>query len=317
MTLAPTTRGTGGSVWPTSPAEPVPGRVSVVIPAYNGSRFLGACIDSIRGQGIDDVEIVVVDDGSTDDSVEIARSREVRLVEQANAGVSVARNRGFVESTGEFLVFQDQDDRLVEGGLEHGLRMFRESPEEVGMVFGRTRLVDEHDAVQGEQPIREAPATADAFLAGKVIVPPGIAMFRRRSVLEAGPFDPAWQIVGDLAFYVSVMKVARARSHDEFTVAYRRHGGNVSWRGSEAATLRELLAYLDQERRATTDPARLEAIEIGRRYWTRRFWRSMVTWSIRSAVGGRPRAAIDSAAMALRTAPLRFLGGGPRASDSP
>ena len=308
----PTGRETGGSAWPTPVAEPVAGRVSVVVPAYNGSRFLGSCIESIRIQGHADVEIVVVDDGSTDDSAEIARRHGVRLVQQANAGVSTARNRGFVESTGEFLVFHDQDDRLVEGGLEHALRLFASSPPEVGMVFGRTRLVDEHDAVQGEQAVRQAPSNVEAFLAGKVVVPPGIAMFRRESVLRAGPFDPAWRIVGDLAFYVSIMKVAEARHHDEFAVAYRRHGGNVSWRGSEAATLRELLAYLDQERRATTDPARLEAIEIGRRYWTRRFWRSMVTWSIRSALGGRPRAAIESATMAMRTAPLRFVGRGPR-----
>ena len=285
--------------------------MSVVIPAYNGERFLSSCIESIQNQGIDDLEIVVVDDGSTDDTLQIARSLSVRVVTQANGGVSVARNRGFLECTGEFVVFQDQDDRIAGGALERGRAILQQNPD-CGMVFGRTRIIDENDVTGNESSIRKAPATVDAFLEGKVIVPPGVAMFRHQSVVAGGPFDPDWQIVGDLAFYVSVMKVADAFVHDEVSVEYRRHSANVSSRGSEAETLHELLAYLGQEREETEDPVRLRAIETGRRYWTRRFWRSSVTWSVRCCLGGHFREACYGFAVAIRTIGLRFLGGGGR-----
>ena len=302
--------------WPTEPRTPKPGRVSVVVPAYNGEAFLASCIESMRNQGLDDLEIIVVDDGSTDDTLQIARSLPVRVVTQTNGGVSVARNRGFVECTGEFVVFQDQDDRSAAEALERGREILRKNPA-CGMVFGRTRIIDEHDVAGNESSIRKAPATVDAFLEGKVIVPPGVAMFRHQSVVSAGPFDPAWQIVGDLAFYVSVMKVADAVFHDEVSVEYRRHSDNVSSRGSEAETLHELLAYLGREREKTQDPERLKAIEIGRRYWTRRFWRSAVTWSVRCCLGGRLREACFGFGVALRTFRLRFFGGDGRERRSP
>ena len=301
------------TAWTQPPRDPKPGRVSVVVPVYNGATFLAACIESIRNQGIDDLEIVVVDDGSTDDSLQIARSLSVRVVSQSNGGVSVARNRGFLECTGEFVVFQDQDDRLAEGSLECGRRMLRQD-QACGMVFGRARVIDEHDVSRSESPVRTAPATVEAFLAGAVIVPPGIAMFRHRSVVAGGPFDPTWQIVGDLAFYVSVMKVAGAIHHDEVSVEYRRHSANVSARGSEAETLHELLAYLHRERRAAEDPERRRSIEIGRRYWTRRLWRSIATWSVRCLLAGRIREGCFGMGVAIRSLPIRLT---PRPSSCP
>ena len=281
--------------------------MSVVIPVHNGSRFLAACIENIRNQVSEEIEIIVVDDGSTDASVEIAKRMAVSVVIQQNAGVCTARNRGFLQSTGEFIVFQDQDDLLVDGSLQRARRMLMEQPG-LGMTFGRARIIDEHGESQGEQSVRTAPPTVEAFLAGRVIVPPGIAMFRRTSVIEAGPFDPRWQIVGDLAFYVSIMKVSGACHHDEISVAYRRHGDNVSGRGSEAETLRELLAYLGEERLATRDPRRLQAIRSGRRYWIRRFWRGSATWAIRSVARGRFREAIASGRTAAATLPARCFG---------
>lgn len=117
--------------------------------------------------------------------------------------------------------------------------------------------------------------------------------------------------MGDLAFYVSVMKVSEAGFHEGLAVEYRRYGGNVSDRGSHGETLRELLAYLDRERPGTDDPDRLRAIEIGRRYWTRRFWRSTATWSVRCLLAGRFREAVRSARVVVGALPVRLLGGRP------
>src|SRR5919204_766575 len=90
-------------------------RISVVVPVYNVASYLGACLDSLARQTVSDLEIVIVDDGSTDASPQIAegfvaRDARFRLVRQENAGLGAARNTGIGHASGEFLVFADSDD---------------------------------------------------------------------------------------------------------------------------------------------------------------------------------------------------------------
>src|SRR4051794_20549811 len=91
--------------------------ISVVIPAYNGEAFLEQAIESAVAQTWPRTEVVVVDDGSTDRSAEIAGSYPVKLVRQENHGVAAARNRGVDEADGDLLSFLDQDDMLRPGKL--------------------------------------------------------------------------------------------------------------------------------------------------------------------------------------------------------
>ena len=87
--------------------------VSVIIPVYNGARFLRAALESVFAQTYRPIEVIVVDDGSADDSGVIAQSfPEVRYVRQQNEGVAAARNNGIQIARGEFLAFLDQDDLL-------------------------------------------------------------------------------------------------------------------------------------------------------------------------------------------------------------
>src|SRR5829696_8499022 len=104
--------------------------VSVVIPCYNQAHFLGEAIESVLSQSYRHFELIVVDDGSTDETSEVASRYEgVRLIRQENQGLSGARNTGIGHSGGEFLVFLDADDRLLLGALEAGLRCFEAHPE--------------------------------------------------------------------------------------------------------------------------------------------------------------------------------------------
>jgi CDP-glycerol glycerophosphotransferase len=98
-------------------------RVSVVVPVYNVAAYLGPCLESLAGQTMGDLEVVMVDDGSTDESVEIAkrfvaRDARFRLVRQANAGLGAARNTGIEHATGEFIAFADSDDLLPPDAYE-------------------------------------------------------------------------------------------------------------------------------------------------------------------------------------------------------
>lgn len=110
--------------------------VSVVIPAYNRAARLPAAIDSALRQDVTDLEIVVVDDGSTDDtrSVAAAYGTRVRYVHQVNGGVGAARNSGIRHATGSFIAFLDSDDRWRDDKLSMQLALFDAAPS-VGLVF--------------------------------------------------------------------------------------------------------------------------------------------------------------------------------------
>lgn len=94
-------------------------RVSVIIPCYNAERYIAATLGSVLAQGVGDMEVIVVDDGSRDASVALVRDQfpHVRVIEQANAGVAAARNQGIAAARGEWVAFVDADDIWLPGKL--------------------------------------------------------------------------------------------------------------------------------------------------------------------------------------------------------
>ncbi|HEX3110532.1 MAG TPA: glycosyltransferase family A protein, partial [Thermoanaerobaculia bacterium] len=107
--------------------------VSVVIPSYNYARYLGEAIDSALGQTLPPLEVIVVDDGSTDDTPAVlaAYGDRIRVLRQKNAGVAVARNSGIAAARGECVAFLDADDVWLPRKLELQIPLFTDS---VGLV---------------------------------------------------------------------------------------------------------------------------------------------------------------------------------------
>ena len=100
--------------------QPVKYRLSVIVPVYNAEKYLEACVGSILRQNVSDMEIILVDDGSTDSSAEICKRlctqyAVVRSLHQSNAGAGIARNTGIAEAQGRYIAFVDSDDLLMEG----------------------------------------------------------------------------------------------------------------------------------------------------------------------------------------------------------
>ena len=133
----------------------VPGMVSVVIPTHNRARIIGAAIASVLRGSHQNLEVVVVDDGSTDDTRSVVEQYgpRVRYVCQQNAGVSAARNFGFAHARGEFIALLDSDDAFLPWKLEAQVRVLRANPE-VGMVWTDMSAVTPEGRVIEERHLR-------------------------------------------------------------------------------------------------------------------------------------------------------------------
>ena len=138
-------------------------KVSVVVPVYDVEPYLAACLRSISQQTYRNLEIVVVDDGSTDGSLEVARrarrhDRRIRIVRQPNGGLSSARNTGIAAATGEYLAFVDSDDRLARSAIATVMKSLRRTGSDFA-VFCYRRMNSETTWRAGEW-VREVHATA-------------------------------------------------------------------------------------------------------------------------------------------------------------
>jgi glycosyltransferase involved in cell wall biosynthesis len=159
--------------------------IAVIIPAFNGSRFIAKAIESVLAQTRPADEIIVVDDGSTDGTAEIASKYPVALIQQANAGVSVARNRAIAEAKSSWIAFLDQDDWYHPQKLEaHEATL----EGDVVLSYSRCCVVENGHEVMQVTPevttIRKLLRYRNTFTPGSVVV--------RRSVLwEIGGFDAA------------------------------------------------------------------------------------------------------------------------------
>lgn len=279
-------------------------RVTVLIPSFNAARYLRETLETAQAQTREPDEVIVVDDGSHDESIAIARSfRGVTLIEQPNQGAAAARNNGLRVATGEFVVFLDADDRLLPGAIETGLAAFAAHPT-CGFVYGMSRTIDSDGA---ELPRPPRPHVADAsyrtFLEGEAMVPPSCAMFRRAAIEEVGGFRPELVLAEDYDFYLRIARRHPIHCHNQLVTDYRRHAHNLSG-NAPTRMIRSLFATLEAQRRDLAGDAVLEAaIARGRAHWAGVFAPGL-PYELRGHLRhGRIGPALDTLALLLRYDP--------------
>lgn len=202
--------------------------VSVVITAYNHARYLPESIESVLQQTQKDFELILVDDGSTDDTRAMAtRYPELRYVYQQNRGLSAARNAGVSHSTGEFLVFLDADDLLYPHALAVNLKYFKQHPE-CAFISGGHNLVTEDRKigyVYDNKPHEEDPYLA---LLWDNYIGMHAAVMYRRDILLQYPYDETLRACEDYDMYLRISRNHRVFHHLERLAAYRMHDYNMS-----------------------------------------------------------------------------------------
>jgi len=212
--------------------------VSVIIPTYNRAGLVQEAIDSVLAQTLDDVEVVVVDDGSTDDTAGALRSRcydeRVRYFYQENKGRSVARNRGIMASSGRYVLFLDSDDMLLPQALEHEVAYLDAHPG-IGVVYTDGYFCD----VAGRDAGRIAPARPthdpdrilEDLVVSNVILACHSALVRRAALDAVGPpyFDAALRGTEDEDLWIRLAVQGVGFAYlDAPTCKYRVHMSNAS-----------------------------------------------------------------------------------------
>ena len=121
-------------------------KVSVIIPTYNRGRYISSTVDSVLRQTFDDLEVVVVDDGSTDDTRDKLKkyNSRIKVIHQKNSERALSRNTGVANSTGKYIAFLDSDDLWLEDKLEKQVEILDESPDTV-LVFGQSQRINAED----------------------------------------------------------------------------------------------------------------------------------------------------------------------------
>ncbi|MDO8891124.1 MAG: glycosyltransferase [Sulfurimicrobium sp.] len=217
-------------------------RVSVVIPAYNSARFLRETIESVRQQTTPVHEIIVVDDGSTDETGQVIQSlgEGIVYVRQANAGVSAARNRGIAEARGEIIAFLDADDLWLPQKVENQVRVFLGNPD-VALVATDRADIDEHGGLLldslfkyrgfygflyelGNGPIPHALSR----LVQVNFIPTSSVMVRKSALNQAGDFNTSIRYGEDLDLWARIASQHAIACIPEVLTHYRRHGSNAT-----------------------------------------------------------------------------------------
>ena len=208
--------------------------VSVVIPNFNYARFVGQAIESALSQSVKPLEVIVVDNGSTDNSLEVLRAfgDRIRLLAQPrNLGQSGARNAGIAAVRGELVALLDADDMWLPGKLEKQIPLFARP--EVGLVYGGYRLVTGDLKPLGERIPRLHGRILREFALGPGAVISGgesTAVIRKECFDRLGVWDPELSISGGWDMYRRIASSYEVECVSEPVMLYRQHGANASMR---------------------------------------------------------------------------------------
>jgi glycosyltransferase involved in cell wall biosynthesis len=243
--------------------------VSVITPVFNGAAWLGEALDSALAQSFHSLEVIVVNDGSTDESLALAQAKartddRVRIIDQANSGLPAARNRALSAARGAYLALLDADDAWLPDHLLLAMQAFENDPD-LGLVHANIQHVDANGAPL-DIPVRTWRKGMDAFEAlalrhEHVCCP--TAVFSRMALDTVGGFDLRFTGLGceDRDLWLRIAERFRIRYLDQVTARYRLHPCSMSADNDRMALARQMLvSKLAESERGAQLVSRMEAM---------------------------------------------------------
>lgn len=186
--------------------------VSAIIPAYNAAKFLPAAIASVQQQTYMNWELLIINDGSTDDTVEIVREHQkksdvgdrIHLINQTNQGVSAARNQGIASSRGKIIAFLDADDQWLPDKLHQHLQHFQSNPS-LGVSFAQVEILDQTGEPTGQvSSSRLTDLKPESFLSENPTTTTSNWVIRKEVFTEVGGFCPDMSYSEDLEWLLRI-----------------------------------------------------------------------------------------------------------------
>lgn len=205
--------------------------ISVIIPAYNAERTITKTIESVQQQTASDFELIVVDDGSSDKTLEIVKGlvdERLKVFSYENAGAAIARNRGLAHSTGEFISFLDADDLWTPDKLELQLAALQKQPE-AGVAYSWTSFIDEEgNLLYLQQPVFYEGNVYPQLLLSNFLVCGSIPLVRRQAIESVGELDPVLKSTHDWDYWLRLAEKWAYVLVPKHQIFYRQVSGSIS-----------------------------------------------------------------------------------------
>lgn len=222
------------------------GLISVILPVYNGERYIAQAINSVFAQEYKNIEIIAVNDGSTDGTEEVLRSHaNVRYLNQSRKGASAARNSGIKSSSGEFIAFLDADDLWTKDKLKTQSALIMNDPS-LDMVFGHAEQFLSPELVDS---LKDKINMITGAMPGYI---PGAMLIKRTSFLKAGFFNEGFRLGEFIDWYMRAVDIGlKSFLSPEIVLKRRIHDANtgIKDRIYRRDYLRVLKASLDRRRK--------------------------------------------------------------------
>ena len=205
--------------------------VSIVIPTYNSAQFITDTIQSVFVQTFTDWELIVVNDGSTDSTLNLLAGithEKLKILDIPNGGVSNARNTGYQHSNGSLVAFLDSDDIWLPDNLEKKVNYLKSNPD-VGLVHSDTEIIDENGDTNGKVLRgKEGEILDELLLWNETCIPaPSSILVRKEVISEVGGFNTDLSTAADQEFFFRVASKFRIGRIPSITWQYRVHPNNM------------------------------------------------------------------------------------------
>ena len=246
--------------------------VSVIITCYNHGKFLAQAIESVLQQQYNPVEVIVVDDGSTDNTKQVAaKFPQVKYIYQSNQGLSAARNTGVKVSSGEYLLFLDADDWLLPGALETNTKIIQENVSAAFVSGGHTQYL----AAYNKMDPQTNPVEKEHYL--RLLEKNYIAMHAtvlyRTKVFEEFCFDTSLNACEDYDLYLSIARKYPIYHHQNKIAVYRIYGESMSGNGYRMLTA--ALRVMEKHKKFCVTDEEKAAWQRGVNFWTEYYGREL------------------------------------------